>query len=103
MVNEGVITNYDIDQRIRLLEALGANGDLRKLAVQQLTEDRIKVQAAANMEIGLPEGAIEVGIDEFATGRGLTMDDVTASPSTPAASTSRPSTTSSSWACSGAT
>ena len=76
MVNEGVITHYDIDQRIRLLEALGANGDLRKLAVQQLTEDRIKVQAAANMEIELPEGAIEAGIEEFATGRGLTMDDV---------------------------
>ena len=76
MVNEGVITHYDIDQRIRLLEALGANGDLRKLAVQQLTEDRVKVQAAANMEIELPEGAIEAGIEEFATGRGLTMDDV---------------------------
>ena len=76
MVNEGVITHYDIDQRIRLLEALGANGDLRKLAVQQLTEDRVKVQAAGAMEIELPEGAIEAGIEEFATGRGLTMDDV---------------------------
>ena len=46
MVNEGVITRYDIDQRIKLLEALGASADLRKLAVQQLTEDRVKVQAA---------------------------------------------------------
>jgi peptidyl-prolyl cis-trans isomerase SurA len=76
MVNEGVITHYDIDQRIKLLEALGASGDLRKLAVQQLTEDRVKVQAAAEMEIELPEGAIQTGIEEFATGRGLTMDDV---------------------------
>ena len=76
MVNDGVITHYDIDQRIRLLEALGANGDLRELAVQQLTEDRVKVQAAEEMEIELPEGAIEAGIEEFATGRGLTMDDV---------------------------
>ena len=76
MVNEGVITHYDIDQRIKLLEALGASGDLRKLAVQQLTEDRVKVQAATGMEIELPEGAIEAGIEEFATGRGLTLDDV---------------------------
>lgn len=76
MVNDGVVTNYDIDQRIRLLEALGANGDLRKLAVQQLTEDRVKVQAAKAMEIELPEGAIEAGIEEFATSRGLTLDDV---------------------------
>ncbi|HRO12042.1 peptidylprolyl isomerase [Amaricoccus sp.] len=76
MVNNGVITNYDIDQRMRLLEALGANGDLRKLAVQQLTEDRVKLQAAEEMQIELPEGAIEAGIEEFAAGRGLTMDDV---------------------------
>ena len=76
MVNDGVVTHYDIGQRIKLLEALGASGDLRKLAVQQLTEDRVKVQAANDMEIELPEGAIEAGIEEFATGRGLTLDDV---------------------------
>lgn len=76
MVNDSVVTRYDIDQRIKLLEALGASGDLRKLAVQQLTEDRVKLQAADAMEIELPEGAIEAGIDEFATSRGLTMDDV---------------------------
>ena len=29
MVNNGVITEYDIEQRILLLDALGASGDLR--------------------------------------------------------------------------
>jgi peptidyl-prolyl cis-trans isomerase SurA len=76
MVNDSVITHYDIGQRIKLLEALGASGDLRELAVEQLTEDRVKVQAAEAMEIELPEGAIEAGVEEFATGRGLTLDDV---------------------------
>lgn len=75
-VNNGVITQYDIEQRMKLLEALGANVDLRKLAVQQLTEDRVKKQAAKEMDIELPEGAIEQGIDEFASGRGLTTEDV---------------------------
>lgn len=75
-VNNGVITFYDIEQRMMLLEALGANGDLRPLAVQQLTEDRVKKQAAADMDIELPEGAVEGGIDEFATSRGLTADEV---------------------------
>jgi len=75
-VNNGVITQYDIEQRMKLLEALGASTDLRKLAVQQLTEDRVKKQAAKDMDIELPEGAIEQGVDEFATGRGLTTDDV---------------------------
>ncbi len=75
-VNASVVTQYDIEQRVKLLEALGATGDLRKLAVQQLTEDRVKVQAAKEMEITLPEGAIQTGIEQWATGRGLTVDDV---------------------------
>jgi peptidyl-prolyl cis-trans isomerase SurA len=75
-VNTGVITRYDIDQRVRLLDALGANGDLRELAVQQLTEDRVKVQAARELGIELPEGALDAGLEEFATGRGLTVEDV---------------------------
>jgi len=75
-VNDSVITHYDIDQRIKLLEALGASGDVQKLAVQQLTEDRVKVQAAHELQIELPEGAIEAGLEEFASQRGLQVDDV---------------------------
>jgi peptidyl-prolyl cis-trans isomerase SurA len=75
-VNDSAITHYDVAQRVLLLEALGARGDLRALAVEQLTEDRIKVQAARALEIELPEGALFVGIEEFATQRGLTVDDV---------------------------
>lgn len=75
-VNEGVITHYDIEQRVKLLNALGANGDLQKLAIQQLTEDRVKIQAAKELQIELPEGAIDAGLEEFATSRGLTLDDV---------------------------
>lgn len=75
-VNQGVITRYDIDQRMRLIDALGAGGDLRELAVQQLTEDRLKKQAAEALEIELPEGAIDAGLGEFASNRGLTPEDV---------------------------
>ena len=66
-VNDGVITYYDIDQRMRLLGALGAGGDLRELAVEQLTEDRLKLQAADELGIELPEGTVEAGLEEFAT------------------------------------
>lgn len=75
-VNDGVITFYDIDQRVLLLGALGAGGDLRELAVQQLTEDRLKLQAARELGIELPEGAVTGGLEEFATQRGLTVEDV---------------------------
>lgn len=77
-VNDSAVTHYDIAQRARLLEALGAPGDLRETAIQQLTEDRLKVQAARAQGIELPEGAIQAGIEEFATTRGLSVDDVTA-------------------------
>lgn len=75
-VNNGVITWYDIDQRTALLAALGARGDVRQIAVDQLTEDRLKVQAAKALEIQLPEGAVMTGIEEFAAQRGLAVDDV---------------------------
>lgn len=75
-VNDSAITHYDITQRIRLIEALGARGDTRAIAIDQLTEDRIKIQAANALGIELPEGAIMTGVEEFASQRGLTVDDV---------------------------
>lgn len=75
-VNDGVITHYDIEQRVKLLSALGAGGDLNEMAVQQLTEDRVKLQAAKELGIELPEGAVASGLEEFATQRGLTVEDV---------------------------
>ncbi len=75
-VNSGVITQYDISQRMKLLQALGATDDLQKLAIKQLTEDRVKVQAARELQIELPDGAIDAGLEEFATSRGLKVEDV---------------------------
>jgi parvulin-like peptidyl-prolyl isomerase len=75
-INGAVITDYDISQRANLLDALGADGDLRGLALDQLTEDRIKVQSADRLGIELPEDAVLGGIEEFATARGLSIDEV---------------------------
>ncbi|MER2508529.1 MAG: peptidylprolyl isomerase [Amaricoccus sp.] len=75
-VNQGVITHYDIDQRALLLGAMGATGDLRAQAIEQLTEDRLKIQAGKALDIELPDGAVQQGLEEFATNRGLTMDNV---------------------------
>jgi peptidyl-prolyl cis-trans isomerase SurA len=77
-VNEAVITNHDITQRTIFLDALGASGDLGDLARAQLTEDRVRVQAARDLGIELPEGAIEAGIEAFAEQRGITVADVEA-------------------------
>lgn len=75
-VNGSVVTDYDISQRMLFLEALGAPGDLREVAVEQLTEDRLKLQAAEQFGIELPEDGVQRGIEEFARTRELTVDDV---------------------------
>lgn len=75
-VNGRAITYYDIEQRIALLEALGATGDVEELAVEQLTQDRLKMLAGEELGIEMPEDAPQIGLEEFATARGLTPDDV---------------------------
>ncbi len=76
IVNDRVITAYDVEQRIAFLDALGAPGDLNELALEQLVEDRLKVEAANLYGVELPEGGVDVGIEEFAAGRGITVDQV---------------------------
>lgn len=75
-VNGRVITEYDVSERMKLLDALGADENLRTLAVEQLTEDRLKVAEAEALGIELPEGAIVGGLEQFAAQRGLTLDQV---------------------------
>lgn len=75
-VNNRVITEYDIEQRVALLDALGAPGDLQELALEQLVEDRLKVQAGQQFDIELDEGALEQGLEEFASSRNITTDQV---------------------------
>lgn len=75
-VNNAAVTHYDIQQRIMLLDVLGASGDLQAMAVTQLTEDRVKTQAGEALGILMPEGAIEAGLEEFAGQRGLEVENV---------------------------
>lgn len=76
VVNDSAITHYDIDQRMLLLGALGVTGDLRDQAIEQLTEDRLKLQAGRALGITLPPEAIAAGLEEFATQRGLEVENV---------------------------
>ncbi|MEM0946240.1 MAG: peptidylprolyl isomerase [Pseudomonadota bacterium] len=65
-VNDTLITRYDLAQRVELLAALGAAGDLSENARDRLIEERLQLQAAAEAEIEATEEAIEAGIDELA-------------------------------------
>ncbi|MBA86024.1 peptidylprolyl isomerase [Thalassobius sp. S69A] len=65
-VNDRAITYYEIDQRIMLMEALSAPGDLPKEARKQLIEDRLKLDAAFAIGVNITEEMITAGIKDFA-------------------------------------
>jgi peptidyl-prolyl cis-trans isomerase SurA len=75
-VNDRVITNFEIDQRVSLLKIFGTTGDLQKAAQDQLIEDRLRIFAATNAGLRASEEEIEAGIAEFAERANLTGDQL---------------------------
>ncbi|MGR3467665.1 MAG: peptidylprolyl isomerase [Shimia sp.] len=74
-VGDAVVTRYELDQRTAFLGVVRAQGDLRALALEQLIEDRLKMQAATAQGIGISEEGIQVGMEEFAGRANLTLDE----------------------------
>ena len=66
IVNDKVVTNYEIDQRAKLLALLRASGDPVELARKQLVEERLKIEAAQALGLTPKQDEIEAGMAEFA-------------------------------------
>lgn len=73
-VGDTVITRYQIDQRALFLSVLGAPGDARALAREQLTNEAVQMAAAREDGIIPDEAAINAGIVEFTSRGNLTPD-----------------------------
>lgn len=67
IVNDSVITQYELDQRIRFLQILRAPGDPAEEARKGLIDDRLRSQAAKQMGITLTDAQIQAGMAEFAS------------------------------------
>jgi peptidyl-prolyl cis-trans isomerase SurA len=74
VVNDRVITGYELEQRARMLAVLNAPGDLEALAREQLIDDRLRLQAAAEAGIRPTEEEIRAGQEEFAGRADLDRD-----------------------------
>ena len=70
-VNDQVITVYELEQRKKLLQILNATGDVKKLARQQLIEDRLKIAAANDFGLRANQEDLENAIDRFVARGGL--------------------------------
>lgn len=71
-VGESVVTRYQIDQRARFLGLLGAPGDPRALAREQLINEAVQFAAADSAGITLSDEQVAAGINEFAARANLT-------------------------------
>lgn len=73
-VGDGVVTEYELAQRSRLNQLLGAPGDVRALSLDQLVDDRLRLQEAARLGIEVTDAQVEEGMAEFAGRANLDAD-----------------------------
>lgn len=73
-VGKSIVTRYQIDQRAQFLTLLGAPGDTRDLAREQLINEALQLKAARDAGIEVSPEAIEAGLTEFAARANLTAE-----------------------------
>jgi len=77
-VNDRVITQFEVDQRIEFLRVLRSPGDLEDEALKGLVEDRLRQTAAEQFEQTATEEEVKAGMEEFAQRANLTADQLIA-------------------------
>ncbi|MEM9043433.1 MAG: peptidylprolyl isomerase [Pseudomonadota bacterium] len=82
VVNESVITGYDLAQRAQLLAIMEARGrppeQLRRQALETLIVDRLKVQAGTAVGLSPTEEVVTLGFELFAQQNGREPDELRA-------------------------
>ncbi len=78
IVNDSAITAYELDQRTRLLDLFGTNGDLAAIARQQLIDDRLRLDFVNVRGLTITDDALNTAIEEFAGRTGRNVPELTA-------------------------
>ncbi len=73
-VNDQAITQFEYEQRLLFMTMLRQPGDLEKLAMDTLVDDRLRMSAAKQYEVKLSPDQIRAGMEEFAARANLTAD-----------------------------
>lgn len=77
-VNDSVVTRFEIDQRVRFMQVLGAPNPNAEEAQKELVNDRLRDFAGKQMGIEPTPEAIQAGLEEFAGRAGLLAAEFTA-------------------------
>lgn len=70
-VNNKAITRYEVDQRQRFMQLLGAGGTDQQTAENALIEDRLRMFAAQQLGIEATDEGLQQGLEEFAGRAGM--------------------------------
>lgn len=73
-VNDRVITNFELQQRARLLQVFNTPGDLAALAREQLIEERLKQEALDEVGLRLTENGLRRAMEDFAARANLELE-----------------------------
>lgn len=73
-VNDSVISQFEIDQRVTLLRLFRSPGNLETLAREQLIEDRLKLELLASAGLRLTDEGLTGAMTEFAGRANLELD-----------------------------
>lgn len=74
-VNNEVVTRYELNQRILFLQILRQPGDISKMAMDGLIEDRLRRDAAEKLEVEVSPEDVTAGMAEFAARANLSTED----------------------------
>ncbi len=73
-VNDSVISEFEITQRIEMLKVFRTPGNLEDVAREQLIEDRLKLAALASAGLSITDEGLLGAMEEFAGRANLTLD-----------------------------
>jgi peptidyl-prolyl cis-trans isomerase SurA len=76
-VNDRVITNFEVDQRLQLLTVFRTPGADRALARSQLIEDRLKRNELNRAGLTLSDEALQTALEEFAARANFSVEQFT--------------------------
>lgn len=74
-VNDHVVTEYEVQQRLRFLQVLTAPNATREAVIEGLIDDRLRGDEAKSVGIELTKEGLEAGLAEFASRANLSTEE----------------------------
>ncbi|MCX7566063.1 peptidylprolyl isomerase [Sulfitobacter sp. F26169L] len=76
-VNDSVVTEFEVQQRVRFLQILNARGATRKAAIESLINERLRGEAIRDAGLVLSDEGINAALEEFAGRANLSRAEFT--------------------------